>query len=82
MFMTELNRACCFSVVLDGYFLFVLFSYLQKAHIDEGFEKNLTFHFIHSDWQLDSESLLADDFDDFSLVFEFFALVLDFGSGG
>lgn len=58
----------------------MLFSYFEEAHIDEGFKQNLAFHFVYSDGQFDSESVLADHFDDFCLIFEFLALIFDFGS--
>jgi hypothetical protein len=42
----------------------------------------LTFHLIDPDWKLDSESIFTDDFNDFRLIFELLAFILDLGSGG
>ena len=47
----------------------MLFSYFEETHIDEGFEKDLTFHFVHSDRQLDSDAILTYDFDDLCFIF-------------
>jgi hypothetical protein len=48
MIVCKLNISRSFTVVLDGNFLMVLFTDLQEAHIDEGFKKDLAFHFIDS----------------------------------
>jgi predicted PolB exonuclease-like 3'-5' exonuclease len=82
MIMTELDGSNCLPVVLDRNLLLVLLAYLQKAHIDERLKEYLTFHLVDSHRQFYSESILANNLDDLSLIFKFLALVFDFGGGG
>lgn len=77
MVMAKFDCTCGFSAVLDSYLLFVIFSDFQEAHIDEGLEEDLAFHFIDSDGQFDCDAVFADDFDDFCFVFKLFALIFD-----
>ncbi len=79
--MTELNRANCFTVILNCYLFLVLLTYFQETHINEGFKKYLTFHLIDPDGKFDCESIFTDDLNDFGLIFELFAFILDLGSG-
>lgn len=80
--MTEFDCAYCLPVILDGYLFLVLLAYFEEAHIDERLEEYLAFHLVDPDWQLNGESIFADDFDDFRLIFELLAFILDLGGGG
>ena len=80
--MRKIDSSWGFSIIFERYFFDMFFAYFEKTHIDEGFEENLTFHFIYSNWKVYGDSIFADDFDYFGLIFEFFALILDLGGGG
>lgn len=54
MVMTKLDGACCFPIVLNGNFLLMFLADFQKAHINKRLKQDLAFHFIDSNWQLDS----------------------------
>lgn len=82
MVVAEFDCANCLAVIFDGYFFLVLLAYFEEAHVNKGFEQYLAFHFVDPDREFDGESIFADDFDDFGLVFEFLAFVLDLGGGG
>ena len=79
--MAKLYQPWSLPVVFDCYFLLMLLAYLQESHVNKRLEQNLTFHFINSDGQLDSDSILADNFDYFCFIFKFFTLVFDLGCG-
>lgn len=78
----EFDGAGGLPVVFYGDFFDVLFADLEEAHIDEGLEEDLALHLVDPDGQVNGDAVLANDLDDLSLVFEFFALVFDLGGGG
>lgn len=56
----------------------MFFPTFDEAEVDEGFEDDLAFSFVDPDREFSYSSLIRNDLDDFCLVFELFAQVLDF----
>ena len=80
--MGKLDGPGGLSVVFDRDLLDMLLADFEEAHVDEGLEEDLALHLVDPDGEFDGDAVLADDLDDFGLVFEFLALVLDLGGGG
>ena len=81
MIMRKLDDPWSFTIIFHGNFFYMFFAYFKKSHIYKRFKKNLTFHFIDSHRQIYSDSVLANDFNNFSLISKFFAFKFDLCSG-
>lgn len=79
--MTKFNQSWSLTIIFNCYFFLMLLAYFQESHIDKRFKQNLTFHFINSDGQFNSNSILADNFDYLCFIFKLFAFVFDLGCG-
>ena len=79
--MAKLDCSNSLAVIFYCNFFLMLFTDLQKSHINERFKQYLAFHFVDSNWQLDSEPILTNHLDYFRLIFELLTFVFDFCGG-
>lgn len=73
MIVTELYFSRSFPNVFKNNFLFVFFSTFNKTKIDERLKNDLALSFVDSDGEFCNSALITKNFDEFCLIFKFFA---------
>jgi hypothetical protein len=82
MSMRKLNLSWGLTNVFENNFFLMLFTALDKSHVNERLKNDLAFSFVDSNRQLSQRAFITEHFNNLGLIFKLFTKILDFGSHG